>query len=503
MFFPRAAAPPEDWRQAAPLEVSALQAAAARVAAWNTQLAALLPEMENTAAGAEAVLLRQSLAGVLRELGPGGPWERDPFFYLKVAALAWAPILAETPPLNRGDEEKLTELLAQAARVFAAGAQQIKALTLPARLLSARVFADACRFFDEVLPPFLAVQGLPEKKLKPHLAAVSRNLHRFQERVAALPATAPYARGEDGLLEILTQSWGWEKGLDGAAVILDAEIAASQAALKSLAAELNPNLSWTGVLEGLPLPEQPGDLLSLYRREIQRLGKFWENSPVLPRLRGRVEVAPTPLYLRGLRSSASYAAPWGPPGETPGYFYVSPEMEDWRHHLQHCPFLSAHETVPGHHFLDTLRLSLPSPVARQYESPLFYEGWACYAETLLVSEGYLQEPGALMVGWQRRLWRALRGRVDLELQRGGWDLEEGCRCLAQAGYAPEATRLQVLQLALNPGYQLCYTLGLKEILRLREEYAPTLGLARFHEILLGGGQLPFPWVEKRLKAQSA
>lgn len=102
MFFPRATAPREDWWQAAPLEVSALQAAAARVAAWEADLAALLPEIEDTAAGAEAVLLRQSLQSVLRELGPGGPWERDPFFYLKVAALAWAPILAGNPHLNRG-----------------------------------------------------------------------------------------------------------------------------------------------------------------------------------------------------------------------------------------------------------------------------------------------------------------------------------------------------------------------------------------------------------------
>jgi hypothetical protein len=134
-----------------------------RAAAWEADLAALLPEIENTAAGAEAVFLRHSIAGVLRELGPGGPWERAPFFYLKVATLAWAPILAGTPRLEPRDEEKLTELLAQAAQVFAAGAQQINALTLPTRLLSATVFTDVCRFFDEELPSFLAAQGLPGK----------------------------------------------------------------------------------------------------------------------------------------------------------------------------------------------------------------------------------------------------------------------------------------------------------------------------------------------------
>lgn len=500
MFFPRAAVPPANWWRVPRLEAAAIQAAAAQVADWQARLAALLPEIKAPALAAEAALLRHSLGSVLRELGPAGPWARDPFFYLKVAALAWAPILAGTPRLEKRDEEKLAELLSQVSRLFAWAAGQIETLNLPTRLLAAGAFADARRFFDEVLPGFLAARGFPGKSLLWRLSEVSQELQRFWEKVSALPAKAPDSQGEKGLLEILTQSWGWDQGLDAAAAILEQEIAASQAALASAAQDLSPGLAWAEAVIRLPLLEHRGDLLDLYRREITRLWAFWENSPVLPPPRGRVEVAATPLYLRSLRSSASYAAAWGPPEETPGYFYVSPDLEDRGHHQRHCRFLSAHETVPGHHFLDNLRLALPGAVARQYESPLYYEGWACYAETLLLSEGYLeQNPGNLLVGWQRRLWRGLRGQVDLELHRGRWDLEEGCRRLGQAGYPEESARLQVLQLALNPGYQMCYTLGLREILRLREEYQP-LGLARFHEILLGGGQLPFPWVEKRLKA---
>jgi hypothetical protein len=504
MFFPRAAVDPEYWWQAPRLDAAAIQAAAVLVADWQGRLTALLPEIKGPAAAAEAALLRHSLGSVLRELGPGGPWTRDPFFYLKVAGLAWAPILAGIPRLEPRDEEKLAELLAQVARLFSWAGQQIKTLNLPTRLLSDGAFADARRFFDEVLPGFFRAQGFSRGSLLARVSEVSRELQRFGDKVAALPVTAAYSLGEKGLLEILTQSWGWDQDLDAAAALLETEIAASQSALAGAAGHLNPGLSWPQALERLPLPEHRGDLLSLYQGEIERLWAFWEHSPVLPPPGGRVEVAATPLYLRSLRSSASYAAAWGPPEETPGYFYVSPEMEDRVHHLRHCRFLSAHETVPGHHFLDTLRLSLPGAVARQYESPLYYEGWACYAETLLLSEGYLvdENPGDLLVGWQRRLWRALRGRVDLELHRGRWDLEEGCRRLGQAGYPAAKSRRQVLQLALNPGYQLCYTLGLREILRLREEYQP-LGLARFHEVLLGAGQLPFSWVEKRLKAQSA
>jgi hypothetical protein len=504
MFFPRAAVPPVYWWQAPRLEAAAIQAAAHRVTAWQTRLTGLLPQIKDPATAGEAVLLRHSLASVSRELGPDGPWARDPFFYLKVAALAWAPILAGAPRLEPRDAEKLGELLAQVARMFQWAPEQIQALNLPTQVLSGGAFADTRRFFDEVLPGFLEARGFTGKTLRRGLSEVSQKLLRFWEKVAALPVIAPYRRGEEGLLEILTQSWGWDRDLDAAGEILATEIAICQAALADAGAGINPHVTWAEALEGLPLPAHRGDLLSLYRREIKRLWAFWSHSPVLEPPQGRVEVAATPLYLRSLRSSASYAAAWGPPHQTPGYFYVSPDMEDRAHHLRHCPFLSAHETVPGHHFLDTLRLSLPGVVARQYESPLYYEGWACYAETLLLSEGYLvhENPGDLLVGWQRRLWRALRGRVDLELHRGRWDLEEGCRRLDRAGYPEGASRPQVLQLALNPGYQLCYTLGLREILRLREEYAPSLGLARFHDVLLGGGQLPFPWVEKRLKAQN-
>ncbi len=500
IFFPRAPVPPADWWQAPVLEAAAVQEAAAQVAEWQARLAALLPEIKAPALAAEAVLLRHSLGSVLRELGPAGPWARDPFFYLKVASLVWAPILAGTPQLAKGDEKKLTELLFQVSQLLACAKQQIQSLNLPTQLLAAGAFADARRFFDEVLPGFFTARGFTGKSLRSRLSEVSEALQRLWEKVSALPAKAPYSRGATGLLEILTQSWGWDQGLDAAALILEEEIAASQTALAAAAQDLSPGLSWTAALEKIPLPEPPGDLLDLYRREIECLWAFWEDSPVLPPPRGRVAVAATPLYLRSLRSSASYAAAWGPPAETPGYFYVSPDLEDRAHHQRHCPFLSAHETVPGHHFLDTLRLSLTGAVARHYESPLYYEGWACYAETLLLSEGYLEKtPGHLLVGWQRRLWRALRGQVDLELHRGRWDLEEGCRRLAQAGYPEASARLQVLQLALNPGYQLCYTLGLREILRLREEYAPALGLGRFHDLLLRGGQLPLTWVEKRLK----
>jgi hypothetical protein len=499
IFFPRVSAAWEHWFKLPQLESGFLESAAARLAGLLSRLPRLAPEAEPGPLAEEAVLLRQSLESVRRELGPGGPWRQDPFLYLKAASLAWAPVLAQSSQVDWRRREKLRELLHQTARLLHRGRRQLKAISQPVKLMAAGAFADARRFLGEVVPAFLTTQ-VSGGGFEPGLRQVGEALDRLQETVAALPVTRTLV-GETGLAEILA-NWGWTGSLEEVTGLLDEEVAESQAALAQLAGRIHPGRFWTAVLQHLAEPRGQTDLFSLYGREVARLWDFWQTSPLLPHLTGRVVVAETPLYLKSLRSSASYAAPWGPPEETPGYFYVTPETEDRRHHLLHHRFLSAHETVPGHHFLDVTRLGLASPLRRQYESPWFYEGWACYAETLLMSEGYLHDPRELLVGWQRRLWRALRGQADLDLQRGRLDLQGGLDLLRRAGY-PEATaRGQVLQLALTPGYQLCYTVRLREILRLRDRFAPRLGLARFHQVLLSGGQLPFSLVARRLQAAS-
>jgi len=497
IHFPRVEAARENWFRGAALEAAVMGEAAARTGAWLVRLEKLAPGLTEPEARAEAAILGQSLRSVGREFSPGGPWERDPFLYLKTACLAWAPALSRAERLSREELSRIPELLHRVALIFRRGRDQVRRLTQPGRLLLQPAFAEAREFFEQVVPAFLS-ENCPLSEARSRLGEVSLELNRFQEQLEALAPDPDFALGEGGLAKILEESWGWTGGLERAEEFLQEELEESLAALAAQAAQ--GGRPWPELVDACSSGDNSGEIYTLYRQEVARLQQFWQESPDLPPLKGRVEVAPTPVYLRSLRSSASYAAPSGWGDEAPGYFYITEGLEDWGHHCRHHRFLSAHETIPGHHFLDAWRLSLTRPVPRQYESPLFYEGWASYAETLLLTSGYLTEDRDRLVGWQRRLWRALRGRADLELQRGRWSLEEALSQLARVGY-PEATaKRQVLHLALAPGYQLCYTLGLKEILRLKETYAPALGRRRFHEVLLSGGELPFSWVEKRLRA---
>jgi uncharacterized protein (DUF885 family) len=163
-------------------------------------------------------------------------------------------------------------------------------------------------------------------------------------------------------------------------------------------------------------------------------------------------------------------------------------------------FLTAHETFPGHYLLDSVRRRLKNPVRRQIESPLFYEGWAYYAESLLTEYGYVDDLMDRLVDCKRRLWRAARCQIDVGLTTGILTREDAVRLLTTAGFSPEEAANQLNHFQVSPGYQLCYTLGRFEIMKLKGTYGIRIGRGQFHKRLFEGGELPFHLIEKRFKS---
>jgi uncharacterized protein (DUF885 family) len=167
--------------------------------------------------------------------------------------------------------------------------------------------------------------------------------------------------------------------------------------------------------------------------------------------------------------------------------------------IGHCPYLSAHETYPGHHLLDYFRIHHPNPVRRQIESPLFYEGWACYGEQLLDELGYIQDPRRQIIGLKRQLWRDLRAQLDIKLQTGQIGFDRAVEEIESLGYSRQRAQRQVRRFCLTPGYQLCYFVGMHEIMKLRKQVVSRTGTKGFHESLLGGGEIPFDLAEKNIE----
>jgi uncharacterized protein (DUF885 family) len=149
--------------------------------------------------------------------------------------------------------------------------------------------------------------------------------------------------------------------------------------------------------------------------------------------------------------------------------------------------------------LDIIRRSLDNPVRRQVESPLFYEGWAYYAESILAESGYVEEELELLVDCKRRLWRAARCLIDSGLALQRFTREEAAGLLVSVGFAADEAVAQIERFLLNPGYQLCYSLGKYEIVDLRERFISRLGWKRFHSLLLESGEIPFRLATWRLE----
>ena len=492
------------------LERAFLEAACAKVKAWKAKLQALAEREDPGLVG----LLGRSMEAFLVHWETLGLWKRDPNLYLKVAFIGLDHALSLSPEDKEEKGELYRARLDAIACLLAWGIEQLEEVPQPARE-AALDMVGTCRVFlsqvaeQRKTDPALSGRDLPRKE-----RAAFEALERFQGFLQEVRGPAGFTPGAGLFQEILERGFGWRGGIDEALEILRQEASDKQGALSQLAGAIDPNKTWQAIYEGMGLPEEAyGDTIGLYREEVQRLEAFFARQPILPMPPpGSVRVDRTPPYLQPIRATASYRAPFFA-GERAyeGCFFVQvfgdeDSSAQGRRRLasvhREYRYLTAHETCPGHHLLDWSRLCRPDPIRRRIESPLYYEGWACYAEQLVDELGYDPDPRQHLVRVKRELWRAVRGMLDLELHVGTITLEQGAEKLRALGFAVRDAAKQARRIPLTPGYQLCYTLGKNGFLDLRRRHVPPLSLKDFHAMVLGSGQVPFECLSASLDASA-
>jgi uncharacterized protein (DUF885 family) len=282
--------------------------------------------------------------------------------------------------------------------------------------------------------------------------------------------------------------------------------------LESLQTKIDANKTWEELYHAYtPSQTAETEIISLYGDEIDRLRTFFgQNGFSDELLSSPIEINYTPTYLKSVRGSASFAAAFSRDPQEKSYFYISTQFSEQDgkrtdNNLQkrlnrEYKMLTAHETIPGHHFLDSFRRKLKNPIRRQIESPLFYEGWASYAESMLIEYGYLDDPLELLVSCKRNLWRSARCQIDVGLTIGKLTKTAAVDLLQTCGFAPAEASRQLDRFRLNPGYQLCYSYGNHEFKRLKQKYGDLLEGKDYYNFLLEGGELPFHLMEKRFES---
>ena len=253
---------------------------------------------------------------------------------------------------------------------------------------------------------------------------------------------------------------------------LELEIAQTRLILMRSAASLAPGRPWQTVVDGLPRPPVlAGGVKPIYQKTITELARHCSSRGLITP--GEVTQCPVsvlgiPDYMRPVRSNAAYSMPPGNPPQG-GTFFV---LESGNRAMVPADFrlLAAHETYPGHHLLDTRRWCHERPVRRHIEFPIFYEGWASFAEEILFDTGFFSGPIDRMLMAKRRFWRAMRGQIDFDIHMRRRSLDEAVAFLTAQGMDRRRADAMVHRYSLKPGYQLAYTIGRRRFRRLYDDW---------------------------------
>ena len=278
----------------------------------------------------------------------------------------------------------------------------------------------------------------------------------------------------------------------------EALIEETERELARQAAAMAPGVPWRALVERLR-QQHPGrgDLVAAYTAAMDRSRRFVAERGLAGVPDGALEVVATPSYMQPLIPFAAYDPPGAFSEQRTGWFYVSvPEEALLREHSAHELALTAlHEGYPGHHLQHLVAQSQLSPVRRVVWTPLTVEGWALYCEEMMGEEGFFRCPEEAFFQRLHLLWRAVRVVLDVRLHTTGMSVEAAVRFMMEKlDLARESAEAEVRRYCGNPGNPLCYAVGRRELLRLREDWRARAGsgysLRRFHDEVLAYGGLP-------------
>lgn len=164
---------------------------------------------------------------------------------------------------------------------------------------------------------------------------------------------------------------------------------------------------------------------------------------------------------------------------------------------------TVHEAYPGHFLQNQWIQRAPTRAQKMLGSYSFIEGWAHYAEQMIVEEGFgAEDPQNRLGQLSDALLRNCRFVVSIGVHTKGLSLAKAEQRFATDCKQDKATaREQAARATFDPGY-FAYTLGKLQILELRAEAKRRLGASfdarRFHDALLSHGSPQVPLIRERV-----
>jgi uncharacterized protein (DUF885 family) len=215
-------------------------------------------------------------------------------------------------------------------------------------------------------------------------------------------------------------------------------------------------------------------------------------------------VRETPAYQRGVAGASIEApGPYRPQDRT--YYNVTPlddatpeqaesSLREYNHWI--LQVLNMHEAIPGHYAQLVYANKSPSIVKSIFGNGAMVEGWAVYAERMMLESGYGNNEPEMWLMYSKWNLRSVTNTIlDYSVHVLGMTQEQAKDLLTKQAFQTQREAEEKWRRVQLTSVQLTsYFSGYSEIMELREQRRNALGskfsLKQFHEQFLSYGSAP-------------
>lgn len=499
---------------------SAIAAEVASARAFRQKLDAIDPATLTLDARLDREYLQHQMEATVLQLDAVKSWQTNADQYTATATNAVYIVMKRdfAPAADRlksviAREKKIPGLLAQ-ARV------NLKAPPKIFTEIAIEQIDGNQSFFAKDLP--LAFADVKDAALlaefKAANAAVIKALGEYKAWLKAelLPAsTGSFALGAETYARLLNATEMVDLPLEQLLTVAEDNRQKNEAALVATAKLIDPRKTVEQVLQQVEADHpKPADLLKTTQDALDSLRQFIIDKKIVSiPASAPARVQETPPFMRST-TSASMDTP-GPfeTSATEAYYNMTLPDPRWSAAEQadfmrawYYPSIanvSVHEVYPGHYLQFLYAKQFPTLTRKVFSANTNVEGWAHYAEQMMIDEGFhASEPAYRLAQLQDALLRNVRFIVGIKMHTQGMTVEQARQLFLTQGHQPAAVALSEAKRGAGDPLYGYYTMGKLAILKLRDDYSVKLGTAftlqGFHNEFINVGPLPLPLVREKM-----
>ncbi|WP_163410939.1 DUF885 domain-containing protein [Flavobacterium ajazii] len=221
-----------------------------------------------------------------------------------------------------------------------------------------------------------------------------------------------------------------------------------------------------------------------------------------------------PAYMAGV-AGASISAP-GPYDKNGNTYYNVGSMSGWtaenaesylREYNDYIlQILNIHEAIPGHYTQLVYSNQSPSIIKSILGNGAMVEGWAVYAEKMMLESGYKNSDEMWLMYYKWNLRATCNTILDISVHTKNMSKEAALDLLVKEAFQQQAEAEGKWKRVTLTQVQLCsYFTGYTEIYNLREELKKQEGenfnLKKFHEKFLSFGSAPVKYIRELMLSE--